>query len=179
MVLFPFLLQFFKAHNGNITNTDELTIHLSETAGRHINTDSDSELLLNLFAESLTVETKRNKASNSDSSCDGATTKENMETAVFAAMQTVMEKCHGGYAGLYLINGYGLVGFRDPNGIRPLVFGCRKNPNDTSDNMDDEGIPVTPACMDDASSSLDYVIASESVAIDTLGFSLVRYVFLS
>ena len=69
-----------------------------------------------------------------------------------------MSKCKGGYAGLYLINGIGLVGFRDPYGIRPIVFGSR---------------PASSA-VNAGKKSLDYVMASESVAIDTLGFSLVR-----
>lgn len=84
-----------------------------------------------------------------------------------------MKDAKGGYAGLYLINGFGLVGFRDPNGIRPLVFGVRKR-DGSSENLDLEGIPETPAAMESAERSLDFVIASESVAIDTLGFQLVR-----
>ena len=63
-----------------------------------------------------------------------------------------MEKCKGGYAGLFLINGVGLVGFRDPHGIRPIVYGSRKG----------------------SQGDLDYVFSSESVAIDTLGFTLMR-----
>jgi len=160
------------AHNGNITNTDELTIK-AHSMDRHVNTDSDSELILNLFAEALTKQVRGKK--------DIETTDERQE-AIFAAMQIVMEQCHGGYAGLYLINGFGLVGFRDPHGIRPLVFGCRQSP-DACSGADDEptsttssSLPGTPAAMEDASNSLDYVIASESVAIDTLGFKLVRYV---
>ena len=87
--------------------------------------------------------------------------------AVFGAIEDVMEKAHGGYAGLYLINGVGIVGFRDPHGIRPIVFGSR-SPKGNSQ------VPGTPAKMSKARRSLDYVMASESVAIDTLGFSLVR-----
>lgn len=145
------------AHNGNLTNTEELTVRLQETVGRHVNTDSDSELLLNLFAEHLQVQ-HRNK-------------KQPIEEAVFDAITSVMKECRGGYAGVYLINGFGLVAFRDPHGIRPLVFGCRKHgPPD----VDDDGIPKTPALMGDAKKQYDYVVSSESVAIDTLGFSLIR-----
>jgi len=92
-----------------------------------------------------------------------------------------MKEARGGYAGLYLINGFGLVGFRDPNGIRPLVFGVRKreersSPSGDGEKLDDveDGIPATPAAMEAAERSLDYAIASESVAIDTLGFTLLR-----
>ena len=101
---------------------------------RHINTDSDSELLLNIFADGM------------------ATKRAKMVDTIFGAMEQVMSKCKGGYAGLYLINGVGLVGFRDPHGIRPIVFGTRER---------EDG-------------SLDYAMASESVAIDTLGFKLDR-----
>jgi amidophosphoribosyltransferase len=92
-----------------------------------------------------------------------------------------MGKCKGGYAGLFLINNYGLVGFRDPNGIRPLVFGCRHGARREDDpktlSNSTHSIPGTPGAMEDAFHTLDYVIASESVAIDTLGFQLVRYEF--
>jgi amidophosphoribosyltransferase len=151
------------AHNGNITNTDELTLLLRDS-NRHVNTDSDSELLLNIFAEQLTKQTRGKDSQHYD-----------MTEAVFGAMTAVMQQCKGGYAGLYLINGFGLVGFRDPHGIRPLVFGCRqKETND--EEVDEDGIPGTPAVMHEASNQLDYCICSESVAIDTLGFKLVRYV---
>ena len=101
---------------------------------RHINTDSDSELLLNIFADGM------------------ATKRDDLVETIFGAMECVMSKCKGGYAGLYLINGVGLVGFRDPHGIRPIVFGTREHTD----------------------GSKDYVMASESVAIDTLGFQLDR-----
>ena len=106
---------------------------------RHVNTDSDSELLLNIFAEALV---KANKSG------------ESMREAIFSAIGYVMSTCKGGYAGMYLINGVGLVGFRDPHGIRPMVIGERaaKNGGDKK----------------------DYCMASESVAIDTLGFKLTR-----
>jgi amidophosphoribosyltransferase len=146
-------------HNGNLTNTGELLEYLEKTALRHINTESDSELLLNLFAELLMREAKASKG--------------DMKKAIFAAMTELMEKCKGGYAGMFLINNYGLVGFRDPHGIRPLVFGCRKGEAVLS-NDSNHSIPRTPGAMDNASHTLDYVIASESVAIDTLGFDLVR-----
>lgn len=150
------------AHNGNLTNTEQLTEYLTNTVGRHVNTDSDSELLLNMFANSLTQETLLNNNNKMQSNGD-------MKEAIFAAIASVMTQCKGGYAGLYLVNGYGLVGFRDPHGIRPLVFGCR-----SSKQGHEQDIPATPASMENADRSLDYVISSESVAIDTLGFKLVR-----
>jgi amidophosphoribosyltransferase len=96
-----------------------------------------------------------------------------MVEKVFEAMQNVMTECHGGYAGIYFINGVGLVGFRDPHGIRPMVFGSRKSPRFETE-FDKYGVPTTPARMS-TEHTLDYVMASESVAIDTLGFKLVRY----
>jgi amidophosphoribosyltransferase len=130
-------------HNGNLTNAEDLANHCRNKIGRHINTDSDSEVLLNIFADSLIKE--ENKGSNDE--------VEN----IFAALENVMSLCKGGYAGMYLINGIALVGFRDPHGIRPIVMGSRKSSKGTNG----EGMT-------------DYVFASESVAIDTLGFDLVR-----
>ena len=93
-----------------------------------------------------------------------------MVDKIFTAMEQVMTKCKGGYAGMYLINGIGLVGFRDPHGIRPIVFGSRPAKSSAAPSS----VPKTPAKMAKASGSLDYVMASESVAIDALGFELVR-----
>lgn len=141
------------AHNGNLTNTDILYNHLNEKQ-RHVNTDSDSELLLNLFAESLT---------RHDTGNDG-----DIVEAIFATTKEVMGQCKGGYASLYLINGVGIVGFRDPHGIRPLTFGCRSSEKSAATEK------WTTENMSAAAGKLDYVVASESVAIDTLGFQLVR-----
>ncbi|KAI2513757.1 amidophosphoribosyltransferase [Fragilaria crotonensis] len=101
------------AHNGNLTNTLELSKVVDDQI-RHVNTDSDSELLLNIFAEALV---KANKSG------------ESMREAIFSAIGYVMSTCKGGYAGMYLINGVGLVGFRDPHGIRPMVIGERAAKN--------------------------------------------------
>lgn len=143
------------AHNGNLTNIEPLAHELRTKHQRHINTDSDSELLLNMFAEGINA---------------GEVKDMSMEDKVFKAIELVMSKCEGGYAGLYLINGIGIVGFRDPHGIRPIVFGSRPAKNRASSGA----VPQTPAKMGNAGGSLDYVMASESVAIDTLGFNLVR-----
>ena len=163
------------AHNGNLTNTDVLSDQLI-THQRHVNTDSDSEVLLNVFAESLTKndQSNRNRGANddNDSSGDSENTKSAaFVEAVFQTCKDVMTQCKGGYATVYYINGVGLVGFRDPHGIRPLVFGCRsKNP--TKDQS------WTAETVQSTDEKLDFCLASESVAIDTLGFQLVRYVFL-
>jgi len=135
------------AHNGNLTNTEELRVAVREQALRHINTGSDSEVLLNVFAEALTSQV-------SATSKGGVIDTHEMPNYIFAAMRDVFQKCKGGYAAIYLINGIGIVAFRDPHGIRPLVFGTRNT----------ESSPR----------GLDYCFASESVAIDTLGFNLDR-----
>lgn len=127
------------AHNGNLTNAVDLADYCRNKLGRHINTDSDSEVLLNIFADSLI----KGESNGSD-----------MVENIFSAVEKVMSLCKGGYAGMYLINGIALVGFRDPHGIRPIVMGTRK-----SSTVDEKS---------------DYIFASESVAIDTLGFDLVR-----
>lgn len=123
---FPFGIAL--AHNGNLTNTHELRQSM-KAEFRHINTDSDSEVLLNVFAEEL--QRRRIRELNPDE--------------VFDAIRSVMRRCKGGYAVVMLINQFGLIAFRDPNGIRPLCFGTRTNCGRT-----------------------DYGVASESVALDAL-----------
>jgi len=124
------------AHNGNLTNTEELKIQVFEDDQRHINTDSDSEVLLNVFAHEL-QQTGRLTLTVDD---------------VFRAVSVVHKRCRGAYAVVVMIAGFGILGFRDPNGIRPIVFGERKTEDGTT----------------------DYMIASESVALDVLDFQLSR-----
>ena len=123
------------AHNGNLTNSAELAKELYSEDLRHINTESDSEVLLNIFAHELQQVGKM------------APTPDD----VFKAVEGVHRRCRGGYVALVMITGYGIVGFRDKNGIRPLVFGRRENNGET-----------------------EYMLASESVALDSQGFTLVR-----
>jgi len=100
------------AHNGNLTNVSEIVESLFETDMRHLNTSSDSEVMLNVFAHALVRR--------------GAV-KPN-EFDVFAAVEEVHRRCKGGYAVVAMIAGVGLVAFRDLHGIRPLVFGKRHEP---------------------------------------------------
>ncbi|MFM2344928.1 MAG: glutamine phosphoribosylpyrophosphate amidotransferase [Pseudomonadota bacterium] len=123
-------------HNGNLTNTAQLRQSMFENDRRHINTSSDSEILLNVFADEL------HKNSNS---------LPLTPDMIFKAVQGVHCRVKGAYSVLIIIAGYGLLAFRDPYGIRPLVLGSQTN---------DEGI--------------DYMFASESVAIDGLGFKFER-----
>ncbi len=123
------------AHNGNLTNADDLARDLFRTDLRHINTNSDSEVLLNVFAHEL------QKLGKLDPTRD----------EIFAAVSAVHKRCRGAYAAIAMITGYGIVGFRDPNGIRPACFGVRE----TEDGK-------------------EYMIASESVALNAAGFQLVR-----
>lgn len=123
------------AHNGNLTNAEALKKNLFLQDLRHINTDSDSEVLLNIFAHELH---QLNQLQ--------ITHKE-----VFEAVRGVHGRCQGGYAAVAMITSLGIVAFRDPYGIRPLVFGKRST-----------------------KAGMEYMVASESVAIDVLGFELVR-----
>lgn len=123
------------AHNGNLTNTEAVRDDLYREDLRHMNTDSDSEVLLNVFAQELQ---KLNKLKPT-------------ENDMFTAVKGVHERVRGGYAVVTMIANYGLVAFRDPSGIRPLVFGKR-----------------------DTITGPEYMIASESVALDVLGFDLIR-----
>jgi amidophosphoribosyltransferase len=123
------------AHNGNLTNHDELAGHLQTADRRHLSTGSDSEVLLNVFAHELQSRT------------DGKPQPDQ----IFDAVESVHDRCSGGYAVVSMIIGHGMVAFRDPNGIRPLVLGRRKT------EAGDE-----------------YMVASESVALDVLQFERVR-----
>ena len=123
------------AHNGNLVNYDELAGHLIGKDRRHLNTDSDSEVLLNVFAHELQIRSS------------GDPTPEQ----IFDAIEAVHRRCSGGYAVVAMIVGVGIVAFRDPHGIRPLIMGKRE----TADG--------------DA-----YMVASESVALNVLQFDVLR-----
>lgn len=123
------------AHNGNLTNSETLRAELFEADLRHINTDSDSEVLLNVFAHELH---KLGKLAPQPAD-------------IFTAMRGVHRRCSGGYAAVAIIANHGMVAFRDPHGIRPLVFGRRET-----------------------SAGVEYMVASESVALDVLKFDLIR-----
>lgn len=123
------------AHNGNLTNADDLADKMFRADLRHINTTSDSEVLLNVFAHELQLQGKLQPQAED----------------MFAAVGRVYERCTGGYAAVAMITGYGMLAFRDPNGIRPLTYGKRETENGT-----------------------EYMVASESVALDISGFERVR-----
>ena len=122
-------------HNGNLTNATELAEVLIREDRRHLNTSSDSEVLLNVLASELSRAGKP-RASAAD---------------IFAAVTAVYKRARGGFACVAMIVGHGLLGFRDPHGIRPLVIGKRAS------SLGDE-----------------YMLASESVSLDMLGFTLLR-----
>ena len=98
------------AHNGNLTNSKELAVQLFHAEMRHLNTDSDSEVLLNIFAHEL------GKQREIYPSADH----------IFKAVAKTHRRCDGAYAVLALITGHGILAFRDNNGIRPLSIGIRK-----------------------------------------------------
>lgn len=124
------------AHNGNLTNTEQLQEEMFRQDLRHINTNSDSEVLLNVLAHELQASAKGFRL--------------DLDT-IFAAVAGVHRRCKGAYAVVMLIAGYGLLAFRDPFGIRPLVIG-----------------------VNESEKGNDYLLASESVALDTLGFKVLR-----
>ena len=124
------------AHNGNLTNCDEIRQHMVDSL-RHTNTTSDSELLLNVLANELMATAAPKEAMSPED--------------VFGAVRRLHKQVRGGYAAVAMVSAGGIIAFRDPYGIRPLVFGTRTSGGVT-----------------------DYLVASESVAIDTAGFELVR-----
>ena len=124
-------------HNGNLTNTRELTDELFRKDRRHLNTSSDTELLVNVLANEL-------QASISGLDLD--------PPQIFQAVSRVHERVEGSYASIALIAGYGLLAFRDPFGIRPLILGTRRH-----DDGHDE-----------------WIVASESLVLENAGFEVVR-----
>lgn len=123
------------AHNGNLTNTKVLRDELFQSDRRHLNTDSDSEVLLNVLAHELQKSVQLTPGPED----------------VFTAVKEVHRRCKGAYAAVAMIAGVGILAFRDPNGIRPVVLGKRESNNGN-----------------------EYMVASESVAIDSLGYELER-----
>ena len=121
------------AHNGNLTNTEQLARELFQDDLRHLNTDSDSEVLLNVFAHEMQTLGKLSPSADD----------------IFTAVEAVHRRCRGGYAAVGLLVDYGVFGFRDPRGIRPMVIGVRES-----------------------EAGQEHMIASESVALDVLGFSM-------
>lgn len=132
-------------HNGNLTNHHALARDLFRHDLRHVNTGSDSEVLLNVFADELVRETQQQQRDKENSSTDF----ELQPREIFNAIRGVFRRCRGAYAIVAIIAGAGMVAFRDPHGIRPLAWG-QKNHGDGEET----------------------VIASESVAIEGLGFTL-------
>ncbi|MFC5077151.1 Amidophosphoribosyltransferase [Vibrio thalassae] len=122
------------AHNGNLTNAHEVREKLFEKDRRHVNTTSDSEVLLNVLAHE--IDTVKGNVTSDD---------------VFRAVTNVHRTIKGAYAVAAMIIGHGMVAFRDPNGIRPLCLGKREIEGQT-----------------------EYMVASESVALDAVGFDFVR-----
>ncbi|MGJ8620132.1 MAG: amidophosphoribosyltransferase [Methylophilaceae bacterium] len=123
-------------HNGNLTNSEQLKSEVFRQDLRHINTTSDSEVLLNVLAHEI-EKTSKSAVLNTD--------------MVFDAVTRVHRRCKGAYAVVAMIADFGLLAFRDPHGIRPLVIG----------KMETE-------------KGAEYIVASESVALDVLGFTLMR-----
>ncbi len=123
-------------HNGNLTNSEQLKSEMFRQDLRHINTSSDSEVLLNVLAHEI-EKTSKNAVLNTD--------------MAFDAVAGVHRRCKGAYAVVAMIANFGLLAFRDPNGIRPLVIGKQETDKGT-----------------------EYIVASESVALDVLGFKMIR-----
>lgn len=127
------------AHNGNLINADELGVKVFQGDRRQINSSSDSEIMLNVFAYELSTRMRKSSGKLKPKH-------------VFRAVEKVYQRCKGAFAVTVLIVGGGILTFRDKNGIRPLIYGTRENPN----------------------GQREYAITSESVALDVLGFKVER-----
>jgi len=129
------------AHNGNLTNADKLRKRIFSDDLRHVNTSSDSEILLNVLAHEIY------------STLGGRSGEGNRQLGnnqIFRAIENVFRRCRGGYAVVACVVGVGLVAFRDSYGIRPLIYGYR-----------------------DTDQGREYMVASESVALDSHGFTTI------
>ncbi len=124
-------------HNGNLVNTAELQRELFQDDLRHVNTNSDSEVLLNVLAHELQIAARGVRLD---------------PDAIFNAVAGVHRRAKGAYAIVAMIAGYGLLAFRDPLGIRPLIIGKKES----------------------VENGVDFMVASESVAIDVMGFQVMR-----
>ncbi len=133
-------------HNGNLTNSAALREELFRQDLRQLNTSSDSEILLNIFAHELrkTIDTSSLRAAPED---------------LFNAVSGVFNRCNGAYAVVVMVVGVGILAFRDPCGIRPLVYGTQ-SPTQVSGEVSNQRTA--------------HMFASESVALDVLGYKLVR-----
>ena len=129
------------AHNGNLVNQDQLADELRQKQYRHLNTSSDSEVMLNLFADGFDLTKK-------------ATGSIPFFEQICASVATLQKKITGAYSVVGMFINKGLVAFRDPYGIRPLVFGKRKN----------------------SARKYDYIFASEPTMFHSLGFTQVANV---
>ena len=123
-------------HNGNLTNTRELTADMAQRDRRHLNSSSDTELLLNVLAHELQTTTS---------------TVDLDSERVFEAVARTHERIEGAYAVIAILAGYGLLAFRDPFGIRPLILGKR-----VRDGKD------------------EWVVASESLVLENGDYQVVR-----
>jgi amidophosphoribosyltransferase len=124
-------------HNGNLVNAEELRRELFMEDRRHVNTNSDSEILLNVLAHEIT---------------DASAGRDRLDPdIIFTAVAGVHRRVKGAYAVVAMIAGHGMLAFRDPHGIRPLIFGRADTPN-----------------------GVEFLVASESVTLDTLGFKIIR-----
>ncbi len=124
-------------HNGNLTNYEKVKKDVIDKDMRHLNTTSDSELLLNVLAHEL-IQQKPKRHLTPDQ--------------IFDAVKHVYKRIEGGYAVMSMIAGHGILAFRDPNGIRPLIIGTRKS----------------------SGKKMEYILASESVAVQSMGFKVLR-----
>jgi amidophosphoribosyltransferase len=124
-------------HNGNLVNADELRRELFLADRRHVNTNSDSEILLNVLAHELH---------------DAGAGRERLSPdIIFTAVAAVHRRVRGAYAVVAMVAGHGMLAFRDPHGIRPLIIGRA-----------------------DTEKGVEFLVASESVTLDTLGFKIMR-----
>jgi amidophosphoribosyltransferase len=137
-------------HNGNLTNTRELTADMAKRDRRHLNSSSDTELLLNVLAGEL-----QNTTSTVDLDAE----------RIFEAVERTHERIEGAYAVIAVIAGYGLLAFRDPFGIRPLILGRR--PSTVAGPSTGSG---TQPSKD------EWVVASESLVLENADYEVVREV---
>lgn len=170
----PFLLSYpfgvGMVHNGNIVNVSELKAALRKDSKRTLLTSSDTEIAMNLFADALTRHYRESGADDSASEIDS----EQKFEVICSAITDVQKRLNGSYSIVTILGDHGLLAFRDPNGIRPLVWGSRNQKRLRDQLSESEKTVRGPDSWGVHQADTAHMVASESVSLSFMGYEKVR-----